>query len=302
MKKIIIVSLALSIALSTFAQEENAKFLTNKNKDFTMIWGGLETSTMPYINNNTKDSSATAIYLAPYIDYYHKTGFGLKVKTYIFPGGSDPGFFLTSFSPYFAKYTGKILPYVSYTRYWQHNNPSALYSPIENDIYAHLKFKTKVIDFTTGADWGFGIDKENSNKNVNDINAFFALSHVFYGENANDKSAWAFVPSLQLNAATNRYFNYSPTSNYISRNRTVTGLKYGNRGGRGGNGGNTTITEQALITETNQFELSNIEANIYAMYIIGNFSIEPSGSLFFPLHGDNTLVGYWQINLNYYFK
>ncbi|HEY8658279.1 MAG TPA: hypothetical protein VIL78_04535 [Hanamia sp.] len=79
-------------------------------------------------------------------------------------------------------------------------------------------------------------------------------------------------------------------------------MKYGNRGGRGGNGGSSYITEQALITETNQFELSNIEANIYAMYIIGNFSLEPSGSLFFPLHGDNSLVGYWQINLNYYFK
>jgi hypothetical protein len=39
------------------------------------------------------------------------------------------------------------------------------------------------------------------------------------------------------------------------------------------------------------------------MRFIGQFSIEPAGLVYFPMRGDDrTPYGYWQLNLNYWFK
>ena len=57
------------------------------------------------------------------------------------------------------------------------------------------------------------------------------------------------------------------------------------------------------ISKENEFSLSNIEANLYVMYFFDTFSIERSGSLYFPSSGeDRTPYGCWQININYWIK
>jgi hypothetical protein len=261
---------------------------------------------MSSINTNTKDSNSIGLYLAPYIDYNHKSGFGLRLKSYAFPGGSNPGFYLTSISPYFASYNGKLLPGISYTRYIQHDNPSALYSPIQNEIYGYLRLKTKYIDPVAGVDVGFGTDEADNNKSVSDVNAFFGISHLFLKDNigANKSNALGIRPGLQLNAGTDRYFKFLRTTKYIAQNTKANRIGY-SRGRRTGSSGNGTAAPADVytISEANEFNLSNAEANLYIIYFPGKFSIEPSGSLYFPLRGDDrTPYGYWQINLNYWFK
>lgn len=305
MKKLLLGILATAITLQLSAQEENAKKITGLSKNYSLFYGGIETSTTAYINTDTKDSTGVQLYIAPYLDYYHKSGFGARVKTYVLPGGSNPGFYLTSFTPYFARYTGKVFPYVSYTRYVQHDNPSVPYSAIQNDVYAHLRIRTKYIDPMAGINIGFGNDKQNNNKSVSDVNAFAALVHLFVKENLgkSKNNAVAVMPSLQLNAGTDRYFKFLRTTNYISQNTKLNRVGYGRGRGNGGNQQGGLPVEEYTISEENEFALSNVEVNLYAMYFFGKFSIEPSGSLYFPLRGDDkTPYGYWQVNLNYWIR
>lgn len=321
MKKVVAIFLFAAVSFNGYAQEENAKGTTAKSVTSSMFWVGVESSTVAYFNSDTKDSSGVQVYLSPYLNYNHKSGFGIKLKSYSVPFGSDPGFYMTSFQPYFARYDGKFYPYISYTRYIQHNNPSVPYSPIQNEIYAHLRFRTKIIDPWVGVDYGFGQDEENNNEAANDINTFIALSHLFilYEPFKIGNSSLGIRPMAQMNAGTDRYFKYLKTTKYISRNPNNNGnMGYGKgSGGSGGNGqgsggngsgsGTSTPTATEEVTYTisteNQFAISNIEVNLSLMWFIGKISIEPSGSVYFPMRGtDRSAYGYWQINLNYWFQ
>lgn len=307
MKSKLIAALFVFALSQTYAQEENSNKIIGKSEGYSVLWGGVETSTTPYINTNTKDSTGVSLYVSPYIDYNHKSGWGIRVKSYALPGGSNSGFYLTSISPYFAKYDGKVFPYVSYTRHLQHDNPSVPYSPIQNEIYAHIRVKTKYIDPMAGVDIGIGNDKQNNDESVSDVNAFVALTHLYLKQNLGDNknNTIGIRPALQLNAGTDRYFKFLRTTNYIWQNTKASRIGYGK--GRGnGNAGNATTTgseDSYTISEVNNFNLSNVEANLYIMYFIGKFSVEPSGSLYFPLRGDDrTPYSYWQLNLNYLIK
>lgn len=306
MKNNLIVCILVLLSVNLFSQEEDSKKLVGKIKDYSSLWAGVETSTTTYINTNTKDSNSVSLFIAPYVDYYHKSGFGLRVKTYALTAPVNSGIYLTSTSLYFAKYTGKVLPFISYTRYIENSNASIPYSPIQNEVYGHLHFKNKYVDSWAGVDIGFGNDEQNNNASVNDINAFTAISHLFLKDylGPKKKNAIGFIPSIQLNAGTDKYFKFLRTSGYISQNTKVKRIGYGTRGRNPGQGGNNTTDSiyTYTINETNTFNLSNVEVNLHVLFFLNNFSIEPSGSMYFPLRGeDRTPYGYWQINLNYWF-
>jgi hypothetical protein len=304
MKYVIVVSLFIFCLTEASAQDKNANIILGKSIGYNLINIGIETSTTAYINTETKDSSGVQLYLAPYFDYNHKSGFGIKLKTFVLPSGSDPGFYLSSISPYFAKYNGKIYPYISFTRFLQHTNPSIPYSPISNEIYAQARFKTKYVDIKTGFDVGFGNDKEQDDILVSDVNTFVALSHLYIIEKIgkNNTNLLGILPSLQLNAGTDRYFKYLQTTKYISQNRNANAVNNTRGNGNHGNGSTVPI-ETSTISLENDFGISNLEANLYVIYFFGDFSIEPSGSLYFPLRGiDKTPFAYWQLNLNYWFQ
>lgn len=298
-------ALLLLSALAAEAQEENTKRIVTKKEGFNFLSAGVQVSTTSYINTQTKDSNSVAIYTAPYVDFSHKSGLGIQLKSYALPGGSNTGFYLSAISPYFALYKGNVLPYISYTRYIQHDNASVPYSPIQHEIYAHLRFTTKYADPMMGIDLGFGNDEQDNNKSVSNINAFVAVSHVYLVDNktGNPNHLFAITPRLQLNAGTDRYFTFMRTTGYISQNRKASTMGYG-AGRRTGNGGSgSTVTDTYTISEENNFSLSNMEAHLGIMYFLGNFSIEPSGSLYIPFRGtDKTPYGYWQLNFSYWFS
>jgi hypothetical protein len=113
--------------------------------------------------------------------------------------------------------------------------------------------------------------------------------------------AVGFSPSLQLNAGTDRYFNYLRSTRYISRGGSISDLRHGRRD-RDGNRQNQQTPRDYTLNTANKFDLSNVEANLYLLFSKGAFSIEPSGSLYFPTRGsDRKAYGYWQINLDYVF-
>ncbi|HSN10199.1 MAG TPA: hypothetical protein VLS85_14260 [Hanamia sp.] len=303
MKKSLLTPLALFLFMQLSAQEnvERISKLKGTSTNTSYLIAGVETSTTAYINTKSNDSSGTAPYVSFYANYHNKNHLGVSAKTYVLPGGSNSGFYLTSLSAYYANYESKIIPFLSYTRHIQTTNPSIPYSPIQNEVLAQLRITSNIIEPVFGFDWGFGNDKENNNKTVYDVNAFAGISHNFFLLPNEKNSMLAIVPTLQLNAGTDQYYSFLQTAKYVSRNRSVNYLTHGNNSGgnRGGNMNSGTITE-TVINQTNEFSLSNIEANFYLVFITGKFSIAPSGSLYFPLRGeDKTMYGYWQLNLNF---
>jgi hypothetical protein len=154
-----------------------------------------------------------------------------------------------------------------------------------------LRIKTKYIEPLIGIDIGFGNDEQNNDEAVTDINAFVSVTHLFVKDNlgAAKNNAWAVRPGLQLNAATDRYYKFLRTSGYISQNTKINRIGYGRGRGNGGQGGSTG-PDLFTISEENNFSLSNIEANVYIMYFFARVSIEPSGSLYFPLRGEDSLA------------
>ena len=306
MKRCFALILLLLSIIQANAQEENSKNITGQNLSYSMFYGGIETSTISSINTDTKDSNTVGLYLSPYIDYYHKSGFGIRVKSYAIVEGSNPGFYLTMLSPYFAKYNGKVLPYISYSRYILNDNPSVPYTPIQNELYAHLRIKTKFVEPWVGIDIAFGQDEQNNDEPVSDVNAVAGVAHLFMKQAIGIKKSNAFAirSSLQLNAGTDRYFKFTRMSGYISQNTKAGRIGYG-RGRRSNdqNGGSSSVSNTYVISEENDFNISNLEVSLSVMYFFGKFSIEPSGSLYFPLRSDDRApYGFWQINLNYWIR
>ena len=305
MKKLLLVLGSLLLLMQLYAQENLERITREKTKSASAssFFAGVESSTTAYINTKTNDSSGTMPYLSFYVNYHNKNHLGMSAKTYLLPGGSNSGFYLTSLSAYYANYDGKIIPVVSYTRHIQGANPSVPYSPIHNEILAQLRITSSIIAPVFGLDWGFGKDKENNDENVHDINAFAGISHDFFLQTSGKNTMMAIVPSVRLNAGTDQYYSFAQTAKYISRNRSVNYLMHGNNtGGRRDGNVNDGIITETVINKSNTFSLSNIETNAYVVFITGKFSIEPSGSLYFPLRGeDKTIYGYWQLNLNFAF-
>lgn len=299
MKNIAAAAILLLIAITATAQEENSKSVSIR-PDYSMLWAGIETSQVPYFNTKTLESNGAQLYLAPYINYNHKSGLGIKLKTYALPGGSDPGFFMSSVMPYYATYNGAIYPFISYTRFLMHENPSIPFSPIRNELYGHIRIRTKWVDPWIGVDYGFGRDDSQDGKVADDLNTFVALSHLFNKSFAAGEQALGIRPMIQLNAGTDRYFRFLRTTRYIYQSTNGSQAGYGRKGPGGGMGSENEVTY--MVSETNEFGFSNFEVNLSLMYFIGQLSIEPSGTVFFPLRGDDrSSYGLWQINLNYWF-
>lgn len=298
--------LLLSMNVNSYAQDENLQAQLNSaqgNNNRTYMLTGLETSTVSFINTTTKDSSGVAPYVSAYINYYHKTHFGMKGQTYFLTKDHNSGFYLTALSAYYANYSTKLVPFISYTRLILHDNASIPYSPISNEIFVQLRYTTQVVDPAMGVDIGFGNDENNNDEALTEVNAFASISHWFTWDQINNQ-VFALVPTVQLNAGIDRYFRFLQTTRYVSHNRSILRLMHGGSGnGRGQNNNGTTTTETYVLSESNDFALSNLELNAYLQYSKGRFSISPSGSLYFPLRGeDRTAYGYWQVNINYAIK
>lgn len=180
-----------------------------------------------------------------------------------------------------------------------HDNPSVPASPIQNELYGNLRVRTKIIDPIVGIDWGIGEDKAYSSKLLNDFTIYIGATHIFAISDIGKNGSLAIVPSIQVNAATDRYYKYLEETKYISQGSGYSSLIHGRRKRNMGNG-NVGMTD-AVINPDNNFALSNVAVAARMLYFFSNFSIEPAGCIFFPIRGNNDVTGYWQINFNYFF-
>ena len=305
MRLIIIPACLLLFNAFAFSQDESVeqrikKQMSTQSSTSGMV-AGLEMSTTAYIDAANKDSNDVAPFLALQLDYHHKSHFGLKVKSYSLLKGSSSRNYLTSFSVYYANYEQEFIPFISYSRHWQHSELLVPYSPIQNELYAQARLTKHFIEPYAGVGFGFGTDKYDGDEQVTELNVFAGMSHLFQCLPGNKGFVIAFSPSVQLNAGTDKYYSYLKNSRYLYRN-----MSSGSLGGRQrmeGRNGRETLATEAIIDESNKFGLSNFESNLYIAVGYGRLFFSPSGSLYFPIRReDHEIYGYWQLNLSFILK
>jgi hypothetical protein len=283
-----IILLHLALPFVIFAQSDTASNWTYRL--------GFQSSTVPVTDFSATDSTRLQLYLAPQFSFAHKSGLGVIFRTYFLTGNNPKSNFLTTITPNYEKDTRTLYTAINYTHFFYGKNTNIPYTPIINEIYGNIRLKNKVLQplfvFNTG--WG----KDSSATTVFDVNILAGLAHEFILETGKN-SSMSLLPAVILNAGTNNYFSLLTGSPYIGNSKNYhsiihsQGHKTGNAHGSG-NGGSTT-------TSKNPLELSQLETNLYIYYSIGDISIEPDASVFFPLQSGGTVSGYFQLTANYNF-
>ncbi len=257
------------------------------------LTAGTEINSVATIDPKVVDSEGSSLSIAPYLKIMLHPGLGISAKTFFVTGGPHPGYYMTALSPFFSADNDRIGLDTAYTHFFLKHNEAIPYSPITNEVYMAFSYKSRSISPRVGFDYGFGTDtSDKSSKGAHDINIFAGLGHSFewdLGENA----SLNFSPNLLLNMGTNRYFSFLRSVKYITHNKNFNKLV---RGKNSGNGGGNNQSSNSLPN----IGISNLEANLDFDFSLGNFSIEPEGSLFIPFKGDDqNIYGYWQISICY---
>src|SRR5260221_9117866 len=167
-------------------------------------------------------------------------------------------------------------------------NTAMAYTPITNEVYVSLTYKTTALSPLGGIDVGFGTDTSNqSNTSATDVNIFLGATHSFDWDLSDNISLY-FSPKLLFNIGTDRYFGFLKSTGFITHFKNFkkivsTNIHANGNAGRGrGNGGTTTTTTNSLSS----IALNNLEVNTDFSFSLGNFSIEPGASLFIPFGAD----------------
>ena len=291
MRTIIVLLLAWSAPLWSCAQDSASRW---------SLTAGAEINSIAVASPAEIDSAGSSLSVNPYLKIAIRPGLALTAKACFSTGSPNPGYYMTALAPSYGIDNKKIALDLSYAHFLIKQHSAIPYTPISNEVYASFTYKTKIISPRAGLDYGFGTDTSNlSNTTVHDINFFAGLTQSFDWDTAGTISV-NFSPSLTLNMGTNRYFSFLRSTKFITQNKNFKNLVKGNGNGRGGSGrnGNSGTGTSSLPG----LELSNLEANIDFTFSIGDFSVEPEGSLFLPISGtDKNILGYWQLNISYKF-
>lgn len=291
MKNITSCTLLLLAGFFAFAQDKPAP-------TFSVRGGVLGTTTTVYQVSGTDTAYVNNLVVAPLISLVHSKGFSLDYVPYFLTGGKGSGIYMHTIALGYENYDGKNFTVrTGYTHYFFTNNTSVPSSPISNEVYFATDYKKAWLQPALSLGLGFGQD--DNNQVVADLNAGFGVKHGFDFENSGVFSSIDVSPSLFVNAGTNNYYSFLTTSKYLSRNKNLAkAVSKGKSNGRGNSSGGTTTS-----TNTKQgFLFNNAELGLYSDFTIQQFHIKPQGSIYIPVRsGDNSLSGYWQINLEYYF-
>ncbi|MDP4131554.1 MAG: hypothetical protein Q8918_16225 [Bacteroidota bacterium] len=289
MRILVVLLLAWSSPLWSCAQDSASRW---------SLTAGAEINSVAVTNPVAVDSAGSSLSVNPYLKIAIRSGLALTAKACFSAGSPNPGYYMTALAPSYGIDNKKIALDLSYAHFFIKQNSAIPYTPITNEVYASFTYKTKTISPRAGLDYGFGTDTSNhSSSAAHDVNLFAGVTRSFDWDTAGAISI-NFSPSLTLNMGTNRYFNFLRSAKFITNNKNFKNLVK-EKGGNGRNGGGNS---NPGTTSLPGIELSNLEANVDFTFSIGNFSVEPEGSLFLPISGtDKNIFGYWQLTISYKF-
>ena len=262
---------------------------------------GIKMNQLATVDPVALDSTGTFLSITPSIKITHPSGIGLGISTNFLAGGQQPGYYMTVVSLGYAIDRPNMALDISYAHFFLQHNLAIPYTPIINELYAAYTYKSWFLQPHIGFDFGFGKDTSSGvTTAADDINLFAGVTHSFDWD-LSDAVSLDFSPVLQLNAGTNRYFEFLRATGYITHSSKYKSIvKSQGRGiGRGNSGNNGNSSSP---TSLEGLGIANLEANIDLSLSIGHFTIEPSGSLFIPFRGDDKQIfGLWQLELRYEF-
>ena len=80
--------------------------------------------------------------ITPSVAYYHKSGFGISVSSFLLSENNKTDFYQYSVSPFYDYIRGKVAnASFSYTHYFEKDIYSSNTSPVQNEFYGSLVFK-----------------------------------------------------------------------------------------------------------------------------------------------------------------
>jgi hypothetical protein len=285
---VFVILLHLFVPVMIFAQDD-----TTANWSYRL---GFQNSTVPVTDVSATDSVSLRLYIAPQFSFAHKSGLGVIFRTYFLTGSNPKSNFLTTITPNFEKDTRKLYAAINYSHFFYSKNTNIPYTPIINEIYGNIRLKNKILQPLLVLNTGWG--KDSSATTVFDVNILGGVAHEFKWETSKN-SSMSILPAIILNAGTNNYFSLLTGSPYIGNSKNYKSAVHsqGHGGGNPHTGGNGNGSE----SQKNPFELTQLETNLYIYYSIGDISIEPDASVFFPLQTGENVTGYFQLSVNYNF-
>ena len=222
----------------------------------------------------------------------------MKAQTYFLTSGPSTGNYATAISPFYSVDNKKIALDILYSHFFLNGNVSMPYTPITNELYGSLTYKTKSLSPVAGIDLGFGNDSV-ANASAFDMNIFAGITHS-YNWDLNKNISLDFSPKLLLNIGTERYYTFLRSAGYITHSKNFKKViktnSHSNGNNNGNGGGSTTSTSLPSIA------LNNLEANAAFNFSLGRFSVEPDIALYVPFNADGQGVfSWWQLGISYAF-
>jgi hypothetical protein len=186
------------------------------------------------LNNKTltaDQANVNKLIFTPAVSYFHKSGLGISVTTFL---GSDSGqlaLFQTGITPSFDYSGKKIAAGISYTRYLLNNSLSVSPSPFQNDVYVYVNTVKGVLQPGLAIGYASGQYKEYTDSlrirtaplppirikdttvyKLQDWSLIASVKHDFmwYGL-LNKNDGLLFSPQLMLIAGSQKYATRSST-------------------------------------------------------------------------------------------
>ncbi|HSN07428.1 MAG TPA: hypothetical protein VLS85_00250 [Hanamia sp.] len=299
MKTLSITLLSLVFFLHCMSQENSKKWQATAEINFTGV---------PLLHVSGTDSSyQNALSIAPSFDFRSPGGFGITYAPYFVTGGSNAGLYMHDVTIGLEQYGKKTWDLVAdYSHFFFTGNSSIPTTPITNEMILEAVFKKWLLSPVASAGIGFGTNKDVTPSTLAyDVELAGGISHSFDWGKDNDFT-FNVTPSALLNAGTNQYFSFLKLSKYISHSstfKTIVKNPHATNKGRGRSNSTSTTTTNTSATSVSNEKLSinNLEINLESTVEHGAFSIRPSGSVYIPFAGANSLSGYWELNISYYF-
>lgn len=236
-------------------------------------------------------------FLSPSISYNHKSGFFASAYGYyLFNANRYPWFELDLNAGYDYTKNRNLITGISYTRYFYQDSSDVPATPIKNELFAYFLYRKWWLEPGISLDMGWG-RRQRLQQTVtgSDFNVIADLRHSFiYMDLLKNNDVILIMPVLSLTSGTANYYSNLKSFQYVSRSKLVQKRNKGRK-----NRGQPQPELEEIVSDKTGFQLRAVDVSLRTSYILGNFTISPSYTLFKLLQGeDNRIMGYFTASLS----
>ncbi len=220
----------------------------------------------------------------PSAGYYHRSGLGGTLSSYLVHDGSRMNFYQYSLSPSFDYLKNRNLAAgIAFTRFITKDSLPFYTTPIQNELYAYFTYRKWWVRPTLSVSYGWGSRSEyserealiqdlrlrrrgfiyiNTTESISDFSVTASLRHDFYWL---DVLAYRdhirLTPQLALTSGTQKFGFNQTTGTYASSIRTNNTVLYS--------------TDQLYLDDELRFQPLSLTFFVRGEYAIGKFFVQP---------------------------